>query len=253
MGTWYLAPSLETGRREVNQRWPNRDKTSDGTIGDEAHQSRQSDHNPNSRDSVNAWDVDVNGVDIPLILSAFERHPSAHYWIYNQRIADADNDWRPVQYTGSNPHTAHVHLSIRQTVAAEQNTQPWGIYPTEEEELTPEQNQMLKDIRHAVTTVTKLDGSGDTHASGGIELLLRGQDEIKGAINASHSNLAALISGISRIDPAAFANALAASPDALAALTQAMRDQLPLIPTAQEVAKAVLVWISAGVHNGQPS
>lgn len=253
MVDWYLAPMLETGRTEVNRRWPNRDKASDGTIGDEAHQGTRSDHNPNSRGSVNAWDIDVNGVDIPEILSAFERLPGAHYWIYNRRIADADNDWRPVQYTGSNPHTLHAHLSIRQSVLAEQDTRPWGIYPYREEDLTPQESQMLRDIKFAVTSVTKPDGTGDTHVSGGVELLLRGQGEILRQITALHDQAINLLSGVSQIDPVAFAAALAASPEALAALTSAMRDQLPLIPTAQEVAKAVLVWISAGVHNGTPT
>lgn len=119
--------------------------------------------------------------------------------------------------------------------------------------MTPEEHQALFDIKHAVASVTKPDGSGDTHASGGIELLLRGQGSILTAITNTHQNLTALITGISQLDPVAFADALAASPAALQALTSAMRDQLPIVPTAQEVAKAVLVWISAGVHNGTPS
>jgi hypothetical protein len=51
---WYLAPALTVGRAEVNRRWPKRDLTSDGTVGDEAHQATRSDHNPNARESVNA-------------------------------------------------------------------------------------------------------------------------------------------------------------------------------------------------------
>lgn len=253
MADWYLAPMLETGRTEVNARWPNRDKTSDGTIGDEAHQGTTSDHNPNQRGSVNAWDIDIDGIDIRLILAHFEKLPGAHYWIFNRQIADADNDWRPIQYTGSDPHTLHAHLSIRQSATAEQDTRPWGIYPTEEEDLTPEERQWLKDIKWAVTTVSKPDGSGDTNASSGIELLLSGQESILMAITNTHQSLSALITSIGKLDPEAFADALARSPEALDALTSAMRDQLPLIPTAQEVAKAVLVWISAGVHNGVPS
>lgn len=124
---WYLAPALAVGRAEVNRRWPNRDKASDGTIGDTAHQATRSDHNPNSRESVNAWDMDKDGVDVWEVIGAFQRHPSSHYWIYNRQIADKDSGWRRQPYSGPNPHTEHVHFSIRQSAAAEQDQRPWGL------------------------------------------------------------------------------------------------------------------------------
>ena len=46
-----LAPSLVHARAEVNAGWPGRDKTSDGWIGDTAHQSTGSDHNPGAATS----------------------------------------------------------------------------------------------------------------------------------------------------------------------------------------------------------
>lgn len=44
--TWRLARGLEHLRAQVNTKWSNRSKDSDGSIGDEAHASRSSDHNP---------------------------------------------------------------------------------------------------------------------------------------------------------------------------------------------------------------
>ncbi|GLH97337.1 hypothetical protein [Phytohabitans aurantiacus] len=129
---WYLAPALAVGRSEVNQRWPTRSKESDGTIGDAAHQATQSDHNPNSRGSVDAWDMDKDGVDVWAVIGAFERHPSSHYWIYNRQIADKDDGWQRRAYHGDNPHTQHVHFSIRQSATAEQDTRPWGLLDQEE-------------------------------------------------------------------------------------------------------------------------
>lgn len=123
----YLAPSLARLRAEINTRWPDRDKASDGWIGDTAHQATRSDHNPNERDSVNAIDVDKDGVDVAEIIDAFQAHPAAHYWIYNREICDADTGWQRSAYAGPNPHTAHLHLSIRQTATAEQNTEHWGV------------------------------------------------------------------------------------------------------------------------------
>lgn len=127
MADWYLAPALRVGQAEVDERWPDRDRTSDGTIGDEEHQARQSDHNPNERGSVNAWDMDRDGVDPWAVISAFQRHPSAHYWIFERTIADRDTGWRRRAYDGDNPHTQHVHFSIRQNAIAEQNRTHWGL------------------------------------------------------------------------------------------------------------------------------
>jgi hypothetical protein len=132
---WYLAPSLAVLRAEVNARWPRRDMASDGTVGDAAHQATRSDHNPNSREAVDAWDMDKDGVDVDEVIGAFQKHPSSHYWIWQRQIASADDGWRRRPYTGDNPHTMHVHFSIRQSAAAEQDRRPWGL----EEDVTAEQ------------------------------------------------------------------------------------------------------------------
>lgn len=49
-----------TLRAQINKRWPTREKTSDGWIGDRAHAARKSDHNPDSRGWVHALDVDAD-------------------------------------------------------------------------------------------------------------------------------------------------------------------------------------------------
>lgn len=47
------------------------------------------------------------------IIQAFLPMPGAKYWIWDRRIASADQGWRPRPYGGPNPHTDHVHLSFR--------------------------------------------------------------------------------------------------------------------------------------------
>lgn len=54
---WRLAHSLETLRAQVNAKWPNRSKSSDGSIGDASHSSRLSDHNPDPSGVVRAIDI----------------------------------------------------------------------------------------------------------------------------------------------------------------------------------------------------
>jgi len=123
--SWYVSPSLERLKAALDKRWPKRDRTSDGSIGDASHQSRVSDHNPDADGSVNARDVDKDGIHVPTVIAAAILHPSTTYVIYRRRIWSRTNGFRPVYYGGSNPHTGHLHVSIAHTKAAENSTAPW--------------------------------------------------------------------------------------------------------------------------------
>lgn len=129
--SWHLAPSLEKLRDEVNALWPKRSKTHDGTIGDRAHSARRSDHNPNARGSVNAIDITAKGIDVDRLIAAAKRHPSVRYIIHNGRIMNRDiGNFRARHYSGSNPHRAHVHISIYQRRSAENDRRAWGLAGT---------------------------------------------------------------------------------------------------------------------------
>lgn len=122
---WHLAPSLVQLRNEVNARWPRRPKGSDGTVGDTSHSARKSDHNPNARGSVNAFDITYPGVDPKVIIAAVSKHPAGNYVIFNRKIYTRSNGWKAEPYSGASPHTEHLHVSILQTVAAEQSKAKW--------------------------------------------------------------------------------------------------------------------------------
>lgn len=135
-----LAPSLVAFRSEVNARWPNRDKSSDGWIGDTAHATRPSDHNPGARDLVHAFDLDEDlngdqsdaGPELQWLVNHLVkvRDPRVSYLIYEGRMWRSYSKpgipaWTPAPYTGINAHRHHLHISILSTVAAEQDTRPW--------------------------------------------------------------------------------------------------------------------------------
>lgn len=126
--SWHLARSLENLRDEINAKYPGRSKSSDGTIGDAAHSARASDHNPNSRRSVNAMDITTKDIDFKSVFEAIKKHPSARYVIHKSRIYNRDiGNWASRPYRGSNPHDKHFHISIYQSKSAEDNNKSWGI------------------------------------------------------------------------------------------------------------------------------
>lgn len=124
----YEARPLRQLRDTVNRRWPDRDKTSDGWIGDAAHQARQSAHNPDPKTGiVRARDLDKDGIVMPVVLASGMLHTSIRYMIFNRRIFRSQDRFRPRIYDGDNPHAGHGHFQIWASVAAENNMAGWQL------------------------------------------------------------------------------------------------------------------------------
>jgi hypothetical protein len=141
--SWIVAPALEVLRTEINAKWPLRDKESDGGIGDEAHQSRNSDHNAWIWDfEWEVWVVSARDFDrdlVPAAAADFNAHhlaealvagrdPRIKYIISSKRIAHYLTSpwvWRP--YTGSNAHKEHVHVSVREQKQFWNDTKTWYL------------------------------------------------------------------------------------------------------------------------------
>jgi hypothetical protein len=141
---WVLTKGLQNLRNQVNEAFPDRDKDSDGTIGDLAHMGRTSGHNaddtsgskpewdgdPDDTAEVRAWDMDVNLNAPPATAQQVVDHirhlPGVsavlRYMIYNRRIYKASNGWYPEAYDGPSPHTEHIHFSGAYSQAADNNT-----------------------------------------------------------------------------------------------------------------------------------
>lgn len=129
---WRLAKSLETLRSQVNAKWPTRDKSSDGTIGDAAHQATKSEHNPDENGVVRAMDItnDPGVLSSRALAEALinSRDPRIYYVISNGEIANpniSNGAWRP--YNGSNPHDHHMHISVVDDPDLYDDQRPWNI------------------------------------------------------------------------------------------------------------------------------
>jgi hypothetical protein len=130
--SYYLAPSLEKLRDEINKKFPKRDRTSDGWIGDTSHAARRSDHNPDwdAGGVVRAIDVDVDDRDPnqnlrTMLLNAAKKDKRTYYIITNGYIYSRTYGFAKRRYTGSNSHHSHVHISIRAGKEFENDTSRW--------------------------------------------------------------------------------------------------------------------------------
>lgn len=132
---WRLAKSLQMLRDQVNAQYPHRDKSSDGTIGDANHSSRSSDHNPNAAGVVTACDIthDPNGgLDAGILAQVLiaSRDPRIKYIIWNRQIISGEggpSPWKARKYTGANPHTHHVHISVKAERPLCDDAEPWAM------------------------------------------------------------------------------------------------------------------------------
>ena len=134
---WRVAESLQRLLEQVNQMAPGRNKASDGAIGDPRHQSRSSDHNPWVIDRgigvVTARDIThdpKNGCDAQKIadLIVAAKDPRVKYVIWNRQICSSQNQpWKWRRYTGTNPHTKHVHISVLPEKAKYDNRSDWQL------------------------------------------------------------------------------------------------------------------------------
>jgi len=123
-----LTVALAALRRDLNARFPNRDKTTDGWIGDAAHQTSKSGHNPDdtpgslpeytdadTKQEVRALDVDedlrepgttMRDVILGIIATPGDRR-RMRYMIYQDTIWSRNTDWQPRHYSGEYHHHGH--------------------------------------------------------------------------------------------------------------------------------------------------
>ena len=111
-------------RLQVDDSYPDRDRTSDGWIGDVRHSARASDHNPDAAGIVRAIDIDrdLSGKAKPDLMPDLadqirlyakrDKSKRVAYVIFDGRIASARFGFRWRKYKGSNTHKSHCHISF---------------------------------------------------------------------------------------------------------------------------------------------
>ena len=120
--SWKLCKAGQQLRQQIDDSYPDRDRTSDGVLGDIRHQSRPSDHNPDKQGIVRAIDIDrdLSGKKKPDLMHDLAdqiRHAAKSdkriaYIIFAGKIASPRMGWRWRKYSGINPHDHHCHISF---------------------------------------------------------------------------------------------------------------------------------------------
>jgi len=124
---WKLAPALTILRAQADRALPKRSEKSDGTIGDARHQAEpHSDHNPNSAGIVCAWDCTATPKVAmwQKLADEIADDPRIGYVIFDRHI---NGDGRWLEYRGSDPHTNHIHVSVKQSAASWNSTKAWSL------------------------------------------------------------------------------------------------------------------------------
>jgi hypothetical protein len=109
-------------RLQVDDSYPDRDRTSDGWVGDVRHAAGTSDHNPDSKGIVRAIDIDrdLAGKKKPDLMPYLANQirlcaksdKRISYVIFAGKIASPRMGWRWRKYSGINPHNTHCHVSF---------------------------------------------------------------------------------------------------------------------------------------------
>lgn len=130
--SWTVVPCLDEFRDQLDERFPKRDKKSDGSIGNTAHSTNTSSHNPDKtgrpewrdgdgKNEVRARDFDKDLKDpdttAEQVVQELVRLARAgklwwvRYIIFNKRIWHVSDGFKTRTYKGANKHTEHFHIT----------------------------------------------------------------------------------------------------------------------------------------------
>lgn len=172
---WRPVAAIPVLFAQVNATWPNRDKASDGVVGDAAHQDRESDHNPDANGWVHAQDIDDDLRGNPgdadkladqLLEYARTKQPGSERLkniVYKDRVASGtypDKFW-VWRYNEALEHFSHIHVSYAD--GYEKDARPFNL-PILMEEDMPTAEEIAKAVwaTKTIDPVTKAEVSYGT-------------------------------------------------------------------------------------------
>lgn len=185
----YPSPACEVALEEASILWPSRRTSSDGICASATHTSQNpgSDHEPrviiNGHGYATAFDLSDDkpaGCDADFLVEQLRinRDPRIKYVIAERRMFSSYPTsthpawtWRP--YSGSNPHSSHVHVSVNQDFMFDMS--PWWGPLLEEDDMawTPEDSANLAE---AVKLLQNINHHISGPATGGARLPILMQD-----------------------------------------------------------------------------
>ena len=118
------SPAAIAVLRQATALWPKRKKASDGLLPSSAHVSQNPNSDHNTGLAVDLTHDPAAGVDCAVIFEKLKEDERVEYLIFNRKIwsrAKAKQGNRP--YSGSNPHTKHLHINIYADKS--KDTSPW--------------------------------------------------------------------------------------------------------------------------------
>jgi len=114
-------PAAKSVLRQATALRPKRKTASDGLLPSKAHiaQSPNSDHNTGF--AVDLTHDKLGGINCHEVYEHLKSDKRVKYLIFKGRIWSSEKGDR--EYTGSNPHNKHIHISIKD--ACGNDTSPW--------------------------------------------------------------------------------------------------------------------------------
>jgi hypothetical protein len=162
--------SLSRLLQEITAKYDDRQETIDGTVASRGHDavSPTSDHTPKPADAdpglVRAGDVTASTV-IGMHLTEFLRQlqdPRIKYVIHDRRMFSSYSNsrrdaWEWGEYTGSSPHTGHVHISVLES--NQDDGSEWGL--SDAAGVVDMAAMQIEDIQQALVDADQRDADGN--------------------------------------------------------------------------------------------
>jgi len=214
-GQWWRSPdSIIRLALQIDEAWPSRDRVPDGTAASSQHTATNpnSDHEPAVDPYGIVCAIDIahsagpDGADMGQVAEAIRlsEDPRVKYVIHAERMFSSypkglrypAYTWRP--YSGSNPHTSHMHLSVWGEPDLYDDGASWAIG---EEMAIPEDTQTWITELHA--ELVKLGWNDGANSAKRLEYANRLRNGIAARTGVTGDNGAAMADALALLSEVA--------------------------------------------------